>query len=543
MSDGGRQGKKAGDKNAPRRKNQRRGPTLLGSRIARLIFASNLAGLAILIVGAMVLNEMRAGFVVSKKQDLIAQAQVFSGLLSDDATTPEPALNPEAARLAIARLNLPERIRARIYTPTGEMVADSYFLSDMVDVAALPPLREPGWIARTGRDLSEWAGEVFGVFSPRRSSEALRTQTFEEEFRAAALGEQAASQRFSDRGQRVISVSMPIQRVSAVVGVLVVEGSDIDEIIRAERVALVPFVGVAVLMAFVTSILLTIGIARPMRRLAIAADRIRAGSSARMDIPQLTRRTDEIGDLATSLQAMTEALIERIEANEQFAADVAHELKNPLTSIRSAVETLERVQDPNAAARLRAVIASDVKRLDRLITDISNASRLEAEMTRLPSETIDIARFVRDVVHTYEGLSDSAEAVHVAFTDATLGARLLVRGREGPLGQVLRNLIDNARSFSPPGSKVEVTLEQTNYGPRTVARILVEDSGPGIPEDKLETIFNRFYTDRPKGTAFGNNSGLGLSIVKQIVETHRGEVWATNKPSGGARFTVDLPAI
>lgn len=526
-----------------RRKRQRRGPTLLGSRIARLIFASNLAGLAILIAGAMVLNEMRAGFVASKKQDLIAQAQVFSGLLSDDATTPEPALNPEAARLAIARLNLPERVRARLYTPTGELIADSYFLSDMVDVSALPPLREPGWFAQTGRDLSEWAADVFGVFSPRRSSETLQTQSFEEEFRVAAMGDHAASQRFSDRGQRVISVSMPIQRVSAVVGVLVVEGSDIDEIIRAERVALVPFIGVAVLVAFVTSILLTIGIARPMRRLAIAADRIRAGSSARMDIPQLTRRTDEIGDLATSLQAMTEALIERIEANEQFAADVAHELKNPLTSIRSAVETLERVQDQDAAARLRAVIASDVKRLDRLITDISNASRLEAEMTRLPSETIDIARFVRDVIHTYEGLIDSAEAVHVAFTDATMGARLLVRAHEGPLGQVLRNLIDNARSFSPPGSRVEVRLEQTNDGPQTIARILVEDSGPGIPPDKLETIFNRFYTDRPKGTAFGNNSGLGLSIVKQIVATHHGEVRAHNRPEGGARFIVDLPAI
>lgn len=529
--------------NPPRRNNGRRSASILGSRIARLIFASNLAGLAILIAGAMVLNEMRSGFVASKKQDLIAQAQVFSSLLSDDATTPEPALNSEAARETLARLNLPERIRARIFTPTGEMVADSYFLSDMVDVSALPPLREPSWVARTGRDLSEWAGDLFEVSSPRRGSDALRTQTFEEEFRSAAMGDQAASQRFSDRGQRVISVSMPVQRVSAVVGVLVVEGSDIDEIIRAERVALVPFIGVAVLTAFVTSILLTLGIARPLRRLSVAADRIRAGSSARMDIPQLTRRTDEIGDLAASMQSMTEALIERIEANEQFAADVAHELKNPLTSIRSAVETLERVKDPDAATRLRQVIASDVKRLDRLITDISNASRLEAEMNRLPSEAIDIARFARDIVHTYEGLEDDASAVHVVFNDATLGARLLVRGREGPLGQVIRNLIDNARSFSPPSATVEVRLEQAADGPRTLARILVEDSGPGIPEDKLETIFNRFYTDRPKGTAFGNNSGLGLSIVKQIIATHRGEVGASNKAGGGARFTVDLPAI
>ncbi len=520
----------------------RRTAGLFGSRIARLIFASNLAGLAVLIIGAMFLNEMRAGFVASKKQDLVAQAQVFSSLLSDGATTPEPSLNAEAARQILTRLNLPDRVRARIFTPTGELIGDSYYLSDRVDVSALPPLREPGWFARTGRDMSEWIGEVFGMFSPRRSSEALRTQTFEEEFEVAALGGQAASQRFSDRGQRVISVSMPVQRVSAVVGVLVLEASDIDEIIRAERVALVPFIGVAVLVAFITSAMLTIGIARPMRRLSLAADRIRAGASERIDVPLLTQRKDEIGDLAISLQGMTEALLERIEANEQFAADVAHELKNPLTSIRSAAETLERVQDPAAAARLRAVIASDVKRLDRLITDISNASRLEAEMTRLPSEQIDITRFLRDIVRTYEGLGHGSDDVHVTFTDATMGASLMVRGREGPLGQVLRNLIDNARSFSPPGGIVEVRLDQTNDGPRPVARITVEDSGPGIPEDKLETIFNRFYTDRPKGTAFGNNSGLGLSIVRQIVATHRGRVWAENRAEGGARFTVDLPA-
>jgi two-component system sensor histidine kinase ChvG len=520
-----------------------RSSVIFGSRIARLIFASNLAGLAILIVGAMVLNEMRAGFVVSKKQDLVAQAQIFTSLLGDDATTPQPALDVDAARQTIVRLNLPERVRARLYLPDGEMVGDSFYLSERVDVDALPPLREPGRVAMWGRNLSEWAGSVFGPIMPRRSSDAVRTQTFEQEFETAVEGGEAASQRFNDRGQRIISVSMPIQRVSAVVGVLTLESSDIDEIIRAERAALLPFIGVAVLVAFITSVLLTIGIARPLRRLSLAADRIRAGSSERMEIPSLSSRKDEIGDLAVSMQGMTEALIERIQANEQFAADVAHELKNPLTSIRSAIETLDSVKEnPELTERLRGVIALDVKRLDRLITDISNASRLEAEMTRVPSEQIDIARFVHDVVSTYESFALDEGAVTVSFHDATMGGRLLVRGREGPLGQVIRNLIDNARSFSPPGAVVEVTLDQTNHGPQTIARIKVEDCGSGIPPDKLETIFNRFYTDRPKGTAFGNNSGLGLSIVKQIIATHRGKVWAENRDGGGARFCVDLPA-
>lgn len=522
----------------------RQGTRFIGSRIARLIFASNLAGLAILIMGAMVLNEMRAGFVVSKKQDLIAQAQIFTSLLGEDATTPEPRLDHEAARQSLVRLNLPERVRARLYTPQGDLIGDSFYLSERVDIDALPPLQEPSSFARLGANLSEWAGKTFGPIMPRRSSEALRAQTFEEEFQLAVEGKEAASQRFSDRGQRIISVSMPIQRVSAVVGVLTLESNDIDEIIRAERAALIPFIGVAVLVAFITSFLLTLGIARPLRRLSLAADRIRAGSSDGIDIPALTNRKDEIGHLAASMQSMTEALLERIQANEQFAADVAHELKNPLTSIRSAVETAERVQDdPEARERLRQVIASDVKRLDRLITDISNASRLEAEMTRVPNEQMDIARFVRDVISTYDALSDDENAVTVQFTDATMGARLLVRGRDGPLGQVIRNLVDNARSFSPPGGVVQVTLDQSNDGPQTIARIMVEDSGPGIPEDKLDKIFSRFYTDRPKGTAFGNNSGLGLSIVQQIVTTHRGKVWAENRAEGGARFIVDLPAI
>jgi two-component system sensor histidine kinase ChvG len=197
--------------------------------------------------------------------------------------------------------------------------------------------------------------------------------------------------------------------------------------------------------------------------------------------------------------------------------------------------------DPVALEKLRRVIAQDVQRLDRLITDISNASRLEAEYTRIPTERLDISRFIREVVRTYEGLEHQRD-VKVMFEDGTMDAGLTVRGREGPLGQVLRNLIDNARSFSPEGETVTVTLKQGRQGPQTTARILVEDNGPGIPADKLEKIFERFYTDRPEGAAFGNNSGLGLSIVAQIIASHMGTVIAENRPDGGARFTVELPA-
>jgi two-component system sensor histidine kinase ChvG len=518
---------------------------LLSSRIARLIFASNLAGLAILIIGAMVLNEMRASFVVAKKQDLVGQAQVFSNLLAEGATfgQPQPVMDEELARATLADLSLPVSIRGKVYGPGSELIGDSYFLSDRVVVSALPPLQEPSQLSRWGRSLSEWAVSTFGALVPERGGDAVRTQTFDDEYKVAIAGGEAASQRFNDRGQRIISVSVPVQHVSAVVGVLTLESNDIDEIIRAERAALIPFIGVAVLVALITSSLLTIAIARPLRRLSSAADDIRSGTSQQLELPRITRRRDEIGALASSLEAMTEALFERITANERFAADVAHEIKNPLTSIRSAVETAERVQDnPDAMEKLHRVIAHDVDRLDRLITDISNASRLEAEITRVPTETLNIARFVGDIVSTYDHLAFDADKATVSYEDATMGAGLLVRGREGPLGQVVRNLIDNALSFSPASGTVSVRLEQDRIGPQTTARIIVEDTGPGVPEDKLEKIFDRFYTDRPKGSAFGRNSGLGLSIVQQIAVTHLGRVWAENRDAGGARFVVELPA-
>ena len=523
---------------------RREGVNLLGSRIARLIFASNLAGLIVLIVGAMVLNEMRASFVVSKKQDLVGQAQLLSNLIADDATygAPEPAIDETLARAVLASLSLPETMRGKIYTPDATLLGDSYFLSDRVIVSNLPPIQEPGRVSVLSKSLSDWAVSVVDAVTPARGSDAVRTQTFEEEFAEAVRGSEAASQRFNDRGQRIISVSVPIQRVSAVVGILTLESNDIDAIIRAERAALIPFIAVAILVALITSALLTIGIANPLKRLSSAADEIRSGASNALDLPKVTRRHDEIGRLAQSVEAMTAALFERITANESFAADVAHELKNPLTSIRSAIETAELVQDdPVASEKLRKVIAQDVTRLDRLITDISNASRLEAEITRTPTESLDIGRFVRDVTATYDGLTQPRN-VAVTYEDETLGAGLRVRGREGPLGQVLRNLIDNARSFSPENETVRVALQQGRIGAQTTARIVVEDNGPGIPEDKLTKIFERFYTDRPAGAAFGNNSGLGLSIVAQIVATHAGTVRAENRAEGGARFIVELPA-
>jgi len=300
---------------------------------------------------------------------------------------------------------------------------------------------------------------------------------------------------------------------------------------------------VAVAVAVITSALLTFGIARPLRNLAIASDRVTAGTAQRLNLGPLHNRKDEIGDLSRAMEEMTTSLYDRIQENERFAADVAHELKNPLTSIRSAVETSLAVNDPAMKEKMANVIARDVIRLDRLISDISNLSRLEAEIVREELVRVDIGRLLEDIVSIYRDTARDGDP-RVTLVNKTDGVQE-VSGREGPLGQVVRNLVENARSFSPPGGQVTVTLSRVTSARGPMVRITVEDDGPGIPPDKLEKIFQRFYTDRPAGAKFGNNSGLGLSIVRQITDTHRGTVWAENRMTdgrvAGARFVVELP--
>jgi two-component system sensor histidine kinase ChvG len=339
----------------------------------------------------------------------------------------------------------------------------------------------------------------------------------------------------------VVSVSIPIQHVQAVLGVLTLEASDVDEIIAAERRALVPFILIAVGVTLVSSLLLNNLIAQPVRRLARAADRVRLSRARAISLPDLAKRDDELGDLTRSLEDMTHSLSERMDAIESFAADVAHEIKNPLTSLRSAVETLDLVKDDRARSRLLGILKNDVQRLDRLVTDISNASRLDAELSRDDPKAVDLSRLMADIIHLYQATAKPGE-VQVSYAAPQGLEPVMVSGREGPLGQVFRNLIDNARSFSPAGGEVRVKLEHS----RGQAVATVDDDGPGIPADNLETIFERFYTSRPKGTAFGANSGLGLSIARQIVSAHRGTIRAENRRHSdgkiaGARFVVTLP--
>ncbi|MBN9319260.1 MAG: histidine kinase [Caulobacterales bacterium 68-7] len=508
-----------------------------GSKLGRAIFVLNLLGLTILIAGALILNELRRGLIEARIDSLTTQGEFIVKVLDQTATVgePLPALKAAEASDFLQLLFIPRSQRARLFDAEGNLLADSYIVADRVEWKVLPPARRPG--ERFALTLQDADAKPRAVEKART---ALRT-----EIDKAMRGEAVSGVRIAENGDRVVSVSMPIQHVQAVLGVLTLEAGDVDEIVAKERAALLPFILIAVGVTSLSSLLLHQLIARPVTRLARAADRVRLHGERAIALPDVARRDDEIGDLTRALQDMTLTQSERIDAIERFAADVAHEIKNPLTSIRSAVETLDLVKDDKSRRRLLDILKQDVGRMDRLVTDISNASRLDAELSRDAPHPLDLHRLLSDVASLYEaqvGTEPSSKKVHVRFKDFDGLEPPLVIGRETPLSQVFRNLIDNARSFSAPEGEVRIGLRRE----RGRVMVTVEDDGPGIPPENLETVFERFYTSRPKGSAFGGNSGLGLSIARQIIEAHNGVIRAENRLDSdgavlGARFIVVLP--
>ena len=511
-----------------------------GSRLGGFILALNLLSLLILFVGALALNEWRRGLIEARQETLAAQAQLLVQVLGEPQIgvtrgEPTPELNYIEASRWLRDNFIPAGQRARLFDVDGIQVADSYEVTEAISGEPLPPALPAGSPSMV-RDKDK-------ARDSRRLAEARRALA--EEVENALEGRSSATLRTAESGDRVVSVSIPVRHVEQVLGVLTLEAGDVNETLAAQRLALMPFALVALFVSLLSSLLLHLFVARPVMRLAAAADAVRLQRARAISLPDLDHRKDEIGDLARSLETMTETLSDRMDAIERFAADVAHEIKNPLTSIRSALETLPLVRTEAQREKLTSLLQQDVRRLDRLITDISNASRLDAELNRDRPRPIDLTVLLREIVDVYEaGLKPGG--VHVAFA-APAGEHAIIRGRDGPLGQVFRNLIDNARSFSPPGGQVRLTLTRDEIDPDLPIRVRVEDDGPGIPPENLETVFERFYTSRPRGTAFGANSGLGLSIVRQIVEAHGGRVWAENRKAAdggvaGARFEVALPA-
>ena len=560
------------------------------SSLTRRIVFLNLGGLVALAVGFLYVNQFREGLIDARVQSLQTQGEIIAAAISasasveTDAITVDPekllqtspglasdepslefSINPERIGPVLRRLVLPTRTRARIFDRDGYLLLDSRSLNRRTtSFPQLTPTQPEEAMTLIERTWNAVKGRFGKSDLPHTEEFNGRNGRNFPEVAAALTGGTQNIVRVNAKGDTIISVAVPIQRLRAVKGALLLStlGGDIDSIIAAERWAIVRIFLVSATIMFLLSLFLAGTIAEPMRRLAEAADRVRRGTKQRQEIPDFTRRQDEIGHLSGSLRDMTKALYNRIEAIERFAADVAHELKNPLTSLRSAVETLPIARTPSAQERLLAIIQHDVKRLDRLISDISDASRLDAELARADNREVDLAQVLEAVVAVANGIDK--DDVRVSLDHGPAPVVFPVLGYDSRLGQVFNNLIDNARSFSMPRGHVRVSIRPKRNekigAPPDGFEIVVDDDGPGIPADAFERIFERFYTDRPS-EGFGQNSGLGLSISRQIIEAHGGHIVAANRiaPPGvevparaddgdgrtdvlGARFTVWLPS-
>lgn len=536
---------------APGRRRRRRWPSPLTLRI----LAVNVLPLAILVAGLLYLGRYQDRLILSELEALRTEARIFAGALAEGAVIRGPEerheLPPELARQMIRRLVETTDTRTRLFQTNGELIADSRVLSGpggIVQIEELTPPRQGNWLSELVIDVYD---TVVNRFPSRENLPVYRehqAQTAADYMDVmAALGGEVSGHVWRTRPTHrapgmLLTAAAPVQRYKEVLGAVMLSrsGAEIDAAVRSVRLEILKMFGVALLVTVLLSFYLASTIARPVRRLAAAADRVRWGHGRHHEIPDFTRRGDEIGDLSGVLRAMTEALWARMDATERFAADVAHEIKNPLSSLRSAVETVARVKDPEQQRRLMAIIEDDVQRLDRLISDISNYSRLDAELSRAEAEPVDVGRMLHMLADIHQTTADDGAPRVVVDVDPQ--ADLTVLGLEGRLVQVFQNILSNALSFSPPGGTV--TLRARGRG--RVVEVVVEDEGPGIPESKLAAIFERFYSERPAGEKFGTHSGLGLSISKQIVEAHGGEIVARNRRRSdgsvaGAAFTVRLP--
>jgi two-component system sensor histidine kinase ChvG len=551
-------------------------PGSLASRIALI----NILGLIILSSGILYFNQFRQGLINARLQSLMVQGQIISAALAGGAATADTSsmvinpdkiddpnaldagegdlifpISPDKAGPVMRRLLANTTIRGQIIDNGGNMVVDTSSLYAGTDIIQ-SPIEAPVDVTLRQR-ISYWvniAGDwLFGRDYPVHDEYSLDNNQGRSEISAALNGATVSVVRLNPRHEIIVLVAVPVQRFHAVLGALVLssKGGEIDDVLRAERRIVYMTFAFTALVALLLSTLLASTIARPIRRLSAAADRVRRGiNHSRVEIPDFTARRDEIGQLSGSLRHMTQALYNRIAAIEAFAADVAHELKNPLTSMRSAVETLHYAKTDEQRGKLIEIVVHDVQRMDRLISDISDASRLDAELARAEVHAIDFSKLVQNIVdHANETAKPGAASVQLVVGEPKAkDDAYMVLGHDSRLGQVLRNLIDNARSFTAPGTSL--TIRMRRIGDEVEAR--VEDSGPGINPANLEKIFERFYTDRP-GQTFGGNSGLGLAISRQVMEAHKGQIWAENrygkpdaagqKPVLGARFVLRLPAM
>ncbi|MCK5424438.1 MAG: sensor N-terminal transmembrane domain-containing protein [Emcibacter sp.] len=519
------------------------------------ILAVNLIALGFLAVGILYIDQYQETMIQSRIDALIKDGEVMAGALGEaaTATTDKSELQIKPAEQIIIRVVGVTNNRTRLFGLDGNLWLDSRDLAvdQSVIINELP--FQGGWRAFLGRMATRMTAALDSLH--RRANLELYHEVKNQiaahypEVSRALEGDIGYRIRLLSDGSEIITVAVPVQRFRRVLGALLLstDTRDIRDAVQKTRMTFLKFLGVVFLLTMLLSLFLARTIVLPILRLARSADRISAGTHTGADIPDYSSRNDEVGDLSRSLKDMTMTLARQIDAVAAFAADVSHELKNPLTSLRSAVETLSLAKTNDAKAKLLGIIKDDVGRLDRLITDISNMSRLDAEMSRSKMTEVNLKSMLETLVNLYDP-SQSADkpTLHLEIIGQKNRKKLdkgfYVRGLEGQLGQLFRNLIDNAISFSKSGGDIWVRLRKT----KDMVQVVIEDEGQGIPEDKLEDIFDRFYTERPRTEAFGKHSGLGLSICKQIVEAHGGAIIAENRHAKnrgvvkGARFIVQL---
>jgi len=522
--------------------------------LARRLLLVNLLAVVFLGGGMLYLDRYERGLIDTELQALETQGRIFAAALGEGAVLQDigdqPLLAASLARDMVRRLTEASRTRARLFMPDDSLVADSRALSGPggpIQIEELPPPGEPK------QGLLERLVTAVSAMLPNRTNyppyiERSPPTAFDFPEVLEALSGRIERDVREDRaaGGLVLSVAVPVRRYKQVLGALLlsVDSTSLEQKVASVRTDILRLFLFSVVLTVIMSLYLAGTIVRPMRRLAQAAVAVRWGDGRKAEIPDFSRRGDEIGDLSAALAEMTEALWRRMDAIEHFAADVAHEIKNPLSSLRSAVETVTRVKEPAQRERLMAIILDDVQRLDRLISDISDASRLDAEMSRLERSPVSLAGMLGALAEMHEATRGEDEpTIELALGDAGQEPdSLVVWGKETRLVQVFQNLIANALSFSPAGGAIRIAAD--SVGSDVV--VTIDDDGPGVPEGKLTAIFDRFYSERPAGEKFGTHSGLGLSISKQIVEAHGGRISAENRqaPGGGvagARFTVRLP--
>ncbi len=523
----------------------------LFSPITRRILAINMLALVFLVVGILYLDEYKKNLIEAELSGLLTQTEMFAVALSESAVARAPSGRYRVSKISnqmVRRLVQTAGVRARLFGVDGSLIADSRRLvgsSGTVSIEQLPPPDDHASpLGQTLSLLERLMNQILGTkrYPPYQEKVEQKAHDYSEVM-AALSGERVKSVRELDRDQLLLTVAVPVQRYKQVLsGLLVTKDSKgIDVALYETRRDILKVFAVAFALTFLLSIYLAGTIARPLRRLAIAAERVRQDHYYRHRIPDMADRNDEIGELASTLNDMTDALWHRMDAIDQFAADVAHEIKNPLTSLRSAVETTVRLKDPEQQKKLMAIIQEDVSRLDRLISDISNASRLDAELSRAESKPIDIADMLAIIVDVHNTThNDLSPEVILNRIDAP--GPLIVLGLQSRLAQIFRNLITNAETFSPANSVITIIVSKIEQ----MVIIHVDDEGPGIPPGNEEKIFQRFYTERAETEKFGTHSGLGLSISQQIVSAHHGQIFASNRQDNtgtilGARFTVNLP--